>query len=100
MEPEEHRPAVMTLGQKMVRISLTILVLLLVAGLATPLWLKSRMVADRAEALNNAKQIGAMLSEFEVDYGSLPDDETALEVKRRTETDFTLTGQFSNDYFR
>ncbi len=30
----------------------------------------------------------------------MPDDETALEVKRRTETDFTLTGQFSNDYFR
>lgn len=61
---------------------------------------KQRKAADRTEAINNIKQVGVMLLEFEADYGRFPDDETAKEVKNRTHTDFSLTGPYSNDYFR
>ncbi len=70
-------------------------------GLSAPVMLKCRKAADRTEAINNIKQLGAMLIEFDTEYGSFPDDATALEVKRRTNTDLTpLTGPYSNDYFR
>jgi type II secretory pathway pseudopilin PulG len=65
-----------------------------------PMFGRKHNASDRTEAINNIKQIGAMLIEFDTDYGGFPDDKTALEVKRKTKTDFTLTGQYSNDYFR
>jgi type II secretory pathway pseudopilin PulG len=80
-----------------------VVIVLIIAAMTPinpPMIVKQRKAADRTEALNNIKQISAMLYEFEADYGRLPDDETALEVKRRTNTDFSLTGQYSNDYFR
>ena len=69
-------------------------------GLSAPLMLKCRKAADRTEAISNIKQIGAMLLEFDTEYGSFPDDATAPEVKRRTGVDLTLTGPYSNNYFR
>jgi type II secretory pathway pseudopilin PulG len=61
---------------------------------------QQRKAADRTEAIYNIKQVSMMLTEFESEYGRFPDNETALEVKRRTKTDFSLTGEYSNDYFR
>jgi len=85
----------MALVQWVVVILLGIAVVAVVAPLK-----KKAKTADLAEALNNIQQIGGMLAEFDTDYGRFPDDETALEVKRRTKTGFTLTGEYSNDYFR
>lgn len=101
MEPEEA-PASgkKSRGEMLGIVVVLVLIAMALAGLSSPVILKSRKAADRTEAINNVKQIGAMLIEFDTEYGSFPDDETALEVKRRTKTDFTLTGQYSNDYFR
>lgn len=100
MESEEHRASPTTLGQKLAMIVIGIVVLLMLAGLFAPVVLKSRKASDRTEAINNIRQIGAMLIEFDTEYGRFPDDGTALEVKKTTKTPFTLTGQYSNDYFR
>jgi type II secretory pathway pseudopilin PulG len=79
---------------------LVIALLVVLAGMSAPVVLKSKKSPDRTEALNNIRQIGVALFEFESDYGSFPDDATAIEVRKRTGTDFKLSGEFSNDYFR
>jgi hypothetical protein len=98
MESGEHHAKGMSLAQKWVIAVVTIAALVIVC---IP-WTKSGppRIAYRAEALSNIRQLGVMLAEFEIEYGKFPDDETALEVKRRTKTDFILTGKYSNDYFR
>ncbi|MCW1913428.1 hypothetical protein OJ996_07580 [Luteolibacter sp. GHJ8] len=77
-----------------------ILIVMALAGLSSPVILKSRKASDRTEALNNIRQIGMSLFEFDSDYGCFPDDQTANEVRKRTHTELKLTGEFSNDYFR
>lgn len=77
-----------------------ILIVMALAGLSSPVILKSRKASDRTEALNNIRQIGMALFEFDSDYGCFPDDQTANEVRKRTHTELKLTGEFSNDYFR
>ena len=77
-----------------------ILILVGLAGLSSPVVLKSRKASDRTEALNNIRQIGMSLFEFDNAYGGFPDDATAIEVRKKTGTDFKLSGEFSNDYFR
>lgn len=100
MEPEpqpEHPPK-----RKLdpLAIGVGILIAVGLVGVTYPVFLKQRKAADRTTAHNNLKQIGACLLEFDTEYGGFPDDNTALEVKRATKTNFTLTGQYSNDYFR
>lgn len=70
------------------------------AAVCFPVILKQRKAADRTWAINRISNLGAMLLEFDSEYGGFPDDKTALEVKRETGTPFTLTGPYSNDYFR
>lgn len=69
-------------------------------ALIYPVFLKQKKAADCTSALNNMMQISACLLEFDTEYGSFPDDQTALDVKDATKTDFVLSGQYSNDYFR
>jgi hypothetical protein len=68
--------------------------------LSVPLFLKARKASERAEALNNIRQIGMCLFEFESDYGRFPDASTIAEVQRRTSTPLTLTDTSSNQLFR
>ena len=85
------------------KVELAVVIVMIVAFgavLLGPLSRKRTNIGDRTEAINNIKQIGAMLFEFDTEYGKFPDNETALEVKRRTNTDLNFTGQYSNDYFR
>ncbi|WP_367870595.1 hypothetical protein [Luteolibacter sp. Populi] len=96
MKPSYRRPKGFTRLEWLV----VILILAALAALCAPTILKQKKAADRTKALSNIKQMGMMLFEFDNEYGKFPDDETAEEVKRRTKTDFKLTGQFSNDYFR
>ena len=100
MEPEEQRKSKITWGQLLGIILVVILILMALAGLSAPVILKSAKAADRTEAINNIKQIGALLLEFDTEYGNFPDNETAQDVKEVTKTDFILSGQYSNDYFR
>lgn len=68
--------------------------------LSAPVFLKARKASERTEALNNIRQIGMCLFEFESDYGRFPDASTIAEVQRRTSTPLTLTDTSSNQLFR
>ena len=61
---------------------------------------KLQQAAKRTVALNNMKQIGIVLLEFDTEYGSFPNAETAKDVKEATGTMFKFEGKTSNDYFR
>ncbi len=68
--------------------------------LLAPLVLRSRKKSDQTEAVNNARQIGLALNEFETEYGKFPDPSTIAEVTRKTGSLLPLNTKCSNDYFR
>lgn len=76
------------------------LVLLVLAGLSAPLFLKSRRASDRTEAINNIKQVNLALIDFDNDYGSFPDASTIPAVKASTATTLSLGTSSSNDLLR
>lgn len=76
------------------------MVLVLLAGLSAPLVVRSRKKTDLVEAINNARQIGLALTEFETSYGSFPDALTAKEVQANTLAKLDLSGTSSNAAFR
>lgn len=68
--------------------------------LALPLMVRKRHHGcGQTEEVNNARQIGIALVEFEAEYGKFPDASTASVVKRNCVTPLTLSGNTSNDYF-
>ena len=78
-------------------VSLGILVLLV---LTAPLTLRSRKKSYQTEAVNNARQIGLALFEFETEYGKFPDASTVAAVNGKTGTLLPLGAKSSNDFFR
>ena len=62
--------------------------------------LSSLCDSARTEAISNAKQVGLALLEFDQEYGSFPDDDTAEAVSESTGSTLNLSGNTSNDYFR
>ena len=52
-----------------------------------------------SETVNNARQIGLALYEFETEYGSNPDASTVAAVKLATGSMLSLSGRSSNDLF-
>jgi len=60
---------------------LTILILpiAILAGLALPVIMKNKMMAERAETLSNVRQIGLALHAFDEEYGTFPADKLAVE---------------------
>lgn len=54
----------------------------------------------QSEAVNNARQIGLALFEFETEYGRFPDATTVAAVQKETGTLLPLGTKTSNDYFR
>jgi hypothetical protein len=52
------------------------------------------------EAVNNARQIGLALFEFDTEYGKFPDATTIAAVKRKTGSPLPLGTKSSNDFFR
>lgn len=74
---------------------------LLVAAVAWPLMFRQRgHGSDRVQAINNAKQVGLALLEFDQEYGSFPNASTAAMVKKDTGTKLDLSGGSSNAMFR
>lgn len=76
-----------------------IFIVAFIAGITAPVVISQRQKADQVEAINNARQIGLGLFEFETEYGKFPDDETATEVADSTTTQ-KITGTSSNARFR
>ncbi len=70
-----------------------------IAGLTMPLVMLQQKKAHRTEALSNAKSFGLALYEFNEEYGSYPNNETASLVAEKTSTP-AETGESSNARFR
>ncbi len=87
-------------GFTLVELLVVMVIIAALAGLSAPVIMKQRKNADRTEATNNIRQIGLSLMEFDAEYGSFPDNNTAEDVKDATGTELNFSGSFSNDYFR
>lgn len=86
-------------GFTLVELLVVIVIIAALAGLTAPMVIRQRKKADQTEAVNNARQIGLALFEFETEYGTFPDDTTATAVKDATDTAL-VSGTNSNDRFR
>ena len=87
-------------GFTLVELLVVIVIIAALAGLTAPMVIRQRKKADQTEAVNNARQIGFALFEFETAYGSFPDATTGPEVTTNTGTTLTFGGTTANDYFR
>lgn len=87
-------------GFTLVELLVVIVIIAALAGLTAPMVIRQRKKADQTEAVNNARQIGFALFEFETAYGSFPDSTTAPTVTENTGTTLTFGGTTANDYFR
>jgi prepilin-type N-terminal cleavage/methylation domain-containing protein len=89
----------MNRGFTLVELLVVIVIIAALAGLTAPMVIRQRKKADQTEAVNNARQIGMALFEFETEYGSFPDSSTATAVQAATETEL-VSGNTANDRFR
>jgi hypothetical protein len=80
-------------------LGILILGVAMLAGLTAPMVIKQRNKANQIEAVNNAKQVGIAMFEFETEYGNFPDDSTASAVADATNTP-KISGNSANDRFR
>ena len=87
-------------GFTLVELLVVIVIIAALAGLTAPMVIRQRKKADQTEAVNNARQVGLALFEFETSYGSFPDTTTVQQVIDNTGTQLTLGGDTANDYFR
>ncbi len=74
----------------------------MVVLVASPLFLMRRRgcYSPVREAVNDARQIGLALFEFETEYGKYPDPTTIAAVRKETGTLLSLGTTSSNDFFR
>jgi prepilin-type N-terminal cleavage/methylation domain-containing protein len=86
-------------GFTLVELLVVIVIIAALAGLTAPMVIRQRKKADQTEAVNNARQIGLALFEFESEYATFPDDDTAILVKDATDTTL-VSGALANDRFR
>ncbi len=87
-------------GFTLVELLVVIVIIAALAGLSAPMVLRQRKAADRTQAINNAKQVGMYLIEFDQEFGSYPDNNTAQNVADATGSSLDFSGNKSNDYFR
>jgi hypothetical protein len=82
------------------RVGLGCFVLMALAGLTSPVIVRSPRGADRVEAINNIKQVNLALLDFDSDFGALPDASTIPAVTAKTSTTLALGSSSSNELFR
>ena len=87
-------------GFTLVELLVVIVIIASLAGLTAPMVIRQRKKADQTQAVNNARQIGFAMFEFETEYGRFPDSNSAAEVELNTETTIPMDGDDSNSYFR
>jgi prepilin-type N-terminal cleavage/methylation domain-containing protein len=86
-------------GFTLVELLVVIVIIAALAGLTAPMVIRQRKKADQTEAVNNARQIGMALFEFENEYGTFPDEETSKAVASATDTN-AVGSKNANDNFR
>ncbi len=84
----------------LIGIGIASVLLVLAGGLTMPMMIRSRKNPGQTEAVNNARQIGLALFEFESEYGKQPDGSTIATVRAKTSTDLDLGKTSSNEIFR
>lgn len=68
--------------------------------LTRPIVIRSHRNSPHTDAVNNARQIGLALFEFDAEYGKLPDASTISAVRKKTGTLMPLGTKTANDYLR
>ena len=68
-------------------ITVLILPIAVIAGLAAPMIIRQQDAANRVEMINNMKMLGLHLLEFDMEFGSFPSDETATLVAEARSVD-------------
>lgn len=96
MNPKPGR----SIRERLARWIVALVILAALAAVLAPVVIKQKKAADRTTALSGVRQIGMSLFEFGSDYGSFPDDATALKIPEKQRSGYKLTGDHSNDYFR
>lgn len=88
-------------GFTLVELLVVIVIIAALAGLTAPMVIRQRKKADQTEAVNNARQIGLAMLDFESEYGSFPEGELAEDINTQTGEQFADSQlSTSNDAFR
>lgn len=88
-------------GFTLVELLVVIVIIASLAGLTAPMVIRQRKKADQTEAVSNAKQVGLAMFEFEVEYGSFPDADTAEVVNEQNpDGDIVSNTTDANGYFK
>lgn len=86
-------------GFTLVELLVVIAIIATLAGVGVPVIMSQKKKGDRSQAINNAKEIGMALFNFDQEYGNYPCDATATTLKDNGST-LTFGTTNSNDYFR
>jgi len=87
-------------GFTLVELLVVIVIIVTLAGLSAPQLIRMRKKGDQVVAMNNGKSMILALTDFNNEYGSFPDKETAKAVSENTGSTLNLLGDTANDYFR
>jgi hypothetical protein len=77
-----------------------IVVILVGLAVSYPMIFRQRHIADCTQAINNMRSLSCAFLEFDQEYGSYPNDQTAQKVIDSTGSELDFTGPHSNAYFR
>lgn len=88
-------------GFTLVELLVVIVIIAALAGLTAPMVIRQRKKADQTEAVNNARQIGLAMLDFENEYGSFPEAGLGEQINTNTGTELAPTSvTTSNDAFK
>lgn len=89
-------------GFTLVELLVVIVIIAALAGLSAPMVIRQQKKAAQTEAVNNARQIGLAMLEFEVEYATFPGAESLVLVTRNFPDAVALgvAGGDSNGFFK
>lgn len=97
MKATFHRRA----GFTLVELLVVIAIIATLAGVGLPVIRRQMIQGSISEAVQNSKQVGMALFNFEQEYGAYPENDTATKVRENNpDSGMDLGNAYSNDYFR